>query len=97
MTLTHIQEYIATDSDGKAQFMLGFFHATGLGGIEQDQGKVGPIVKYASHGADDQALAYYTFSALQGYRPAEMALAYRHWSGISVKEVSILGSVLANH
>jgi TPR repeat protein len=36
---------------------------------------------------DSQALLYYTFAALQGYRPAEMALGYRHWAGISVQEV----------
>lgn len=36
---------------------------------------------------DAQAMLYYTFSALQGYRPAEMALGYRHWAGISVQEV----------
>jgi len=34
-----------------------------------------------------QAILYYTFSALQGYRPAQMALGYRHWAGIGVKEV----------
>jgi hypothetical protein len=35
-----------------------------------------------------QATLYYTFAALQGYTPAEMALGYRHWAGIGVKEVS---------
>jgi SEL1 protein len=35
-----------------------------------------------------QATLYYTFSALQGFRPAEMALGYRYWAGIGVKEVS---------
>lgn len=53
--------------------MVGIFHATGLGGVEEDQGK---------------ALLYYTFSALQGYRPAEIAMGYRHWAGIGLKEVS---------
>lgn len=33
-------------------------------------------------------MLYYTFAALQGYRPAEMAMGYRHWAGIGVKEVS---------
>lgn len=28
-------------ADPESQFMVGFFHATGLGGVEQDQGKVG--------------------------------------------------------
>lgn len=58
-------------SDPKAQFMLGFFHATGLGGAPRDQGK---------------ALLYYTFSALQGYKAAQIAMGYRYWSGIGVKE-----------
>ena len=41
---------------------------------------------------DSQALLYYTFAALQGYRPAEMALGYRHWAGISVQEVRPLAN-----
>ena len=40
--------------------------------------------------ADMQAVLYYTFAALQGYRPAEMAMGYRHWAGVGVKEVSYL-------
>ncbi|ORY30204.1 hypothetical protein BCR39DRAFT_529970 [Naematelia encephala] len=63
--------YLAYSSDPAAQFFVGFFHATGLGGADQDQGK---------------ALLHYTFAALQGYRPAEMALGYRHWAGIGVQE-----------
>ena len=58
-------------SDPKAQFMLGFFYATGLGGAPRDQAR---------------ALLYYTFSALQGYKAAQMAMGYRYWSGIAVKE-----------
>lgn len=52
--------------------MVAFFRATGLGGVEMDQGK---------------AILYYTFSALGGYRPAQMALGYRSWAGIGAKEV----------
>ncbi|WWD21783.1 hypothetical protein CI109_106270 [Kwoniella shandongensis] len=59
--------YLESSADPEAQFLVGFFHATGLGGVEQDQGK---------------ALLYYTFAAVQGYRPATMALGYRHWAGI---------------
>lgn len=47
------------------------FYSTGLGGVKEDQGK---------------ALLYYTFAALQGYKPAEMALGYRYWAGIGAKE-----------
>lgn len=58
-------------SDPQAQFMLGFFYATGLGGAPRDQAK---------------AVLYYSFSALQGYKAAQMAMGYRYWSGIAVKE-----------
>ena len=70
--------------------MLGLFYATGLGGVKEDQGKVCfcCIAIRDRSGLTRQALLYYTFSALQGYRPAEMALGYRHWGGISVQEVS---------
>lgn len=65
------KEHLQIKSDPEAQFILGVFHSTGLGGIPIDQGK---------------ALLYYTFAAAQGYRPAAMALGYRHWAGIGVKE-----------
>ncbi|WWC87074.1 uncharacterized protein L201_001960 [Kwoniella dendrophila CBS 6074] len=69
------KQYLQHTADPEAQFMVGFYHATGLGGVEQDQGK---------------ALLYYTFAAVQGYRPASMALGYRHWAGIGVKEDCML-------
>lgn len=66
------EEYLeGYTSDPKAQFMLGFFYATGLGGAPRDQAK---------------ATLYYTFSALQGYKPAQMAMGYRYWAGIGVQE-----------
>jgi SEL1 protein len=69
--------------------MIGLFYSTGLGGIEEDQGKVSrPGPCRVLYWLTIQALLYYTFSALQGYRPAEMALGYRHWAGVSVQEVS---------
>lgn len=34
------QRYLETSSDPESQFMVGFFQATGLGGIEEDQGRV---------------------------------------------------------
>ncbi|OCF76752.1 hypothetical protein I204_02453 [Kwoniella mangroviensis CBS 8886] len=69
------KKYLEHTADPEAQFMVGFFHSTGLGGVDQDQGK---------------ALLYYTFAAVQGYRPASMALGYRHWAGIGVKEDCML-------
>ena len=84
-----IQRSVQNSSDPEGQFMLGFFHATGLGGMEQNQGKVCDAHSgVRGQGDNVQALLYYTFSALQGYRPAEMALGYRYWAGIGVKEVS---------
>lgn len=51
-----------------AQLYLGFMYAAGLG-VEPSQSK---------------ALVYYTFAAACDNLFAKMALAYRHWSGISV-------------
>lgn len=51
-----------------AQHMLGFMHATGVGGaVERNQAK---------------ALLYHTFAAEQGNIRSEMTLAFRHHSGI---------------
>ncbi len=66
------KRYLDITSDSHAQFIVGFFHATGVGGVERDQGL---------------ATLYYTFAALQGYKPAQMAMGYRYWAGIGVKEV----------
>ncbi|ODN82905.1 hypothetical protein L202_01156 [Cryptococcus amylolentus CBS 6039] len=71
MAYESLQKYLEQSSDPEAQFLVGVFHATGLGGVSIDQGK---------------ALLYYTFAASQGHRPAAMALGYRHWAGIGVKE-----------
>jgi SEL1 protein len=55
-----------------SQSLLGFFYATGY----HDVAKV------------DQAKAqlYYTFAAAGGHRGAQMALGYRYWTGIGVRE-----------
>ena len=55
-----------------SQSLLGFFYATGY----HDVTKV------------DQARAqlYYTFAAAGGHRGAQMALGYRYWTGIGVRE-----------
>lgn len=51
-----------------AQYMLGLFYATGIGGaVERDQAK---------------ALLYHTFAAEQGNTRSEMTIAFRHHSGI---------------
>ena len=50
-----------------AQNIVGFFYATGLGGVERHQGK---------------SLLYHTFAADQGNTKSEMTVAFRHHSGI---------------
>lgn len=56
------------NGNASAQHMVGFMHATGIGGaVEQDQAK---------------ALMYHTFSALDGNTKSQMTIAYRHHSGI---------------
>lgn len=52
-----------------SQMAMGFLYATGLGGLEPNGAK---------------ALLYYTFGAIGGSSWAQMALAYRYWSGIGV-------------
>lgn len=53
----------------RSQFYLGFMHAIGLGLRTSNQAK---------------ALVHFTFGALGGDGMAQMAMGYRHWSGISV-------------
>lgn len=65
--------FLETSSDPHVQFMVGFFYATGLGGAPRDQAR---------------ATLYYTFAALQGYKPAQMAMGSRYWGGIGVQQVS---------
>lgn len=51
-----------------AQFMLGFFHSTGIGNVvPKDQAK---------------AMLYYTFAATRGDSRAEMAVGFRHHAAI---------------
>jgi SEL1 protein len=55
--------------NASAQYMVGFMHATGIGGAtKQDQAK---------------AMLYYTLGAEGGDVRSEMAVAYRHSAGIS--------------
>ncbi|KAF8599931.1 HCP-like protein [Ceratobasidium sp. AG-I] len=58
--------------NGTSQGMLGFFYASGYGGVV-------PV---------DQAKAslYYTFGAAGGDPASQMAMGYRYWAGIGVRE-----------
>ncbi|KAG6008009.1 hypothetical protein E4U21_005243 [Claviceps maximensis] len=62
----------SSHSNTTAQYMLGLFHATGLGNVvPRDQAK---------------ALLYYTFAAIRGDTRAEMATAFRHHIGIGASK-----------
>lgn len=71
----------------RSLFMLGFFHATGLLAHhynESESGKEAGKIVLAKR--DQQlALVYYSFAAQQGDIFAQMALGYRHLSGIAVQ------------
>lgn len=56
------------DGNSTAQYMLGLLYATGIGGVQRDQGK---------------AMLYHTFAAEQGEIRSEMTLAFRHHAGIA--------------
>jgi len=63
------QQLATLNGNSSAQHMVGFMYATGIGGaVPQDQAK---------------AMLYYTFAAEAGDIRSEMAIAYRHHSGIS--------------
>ncbi|QDS71101.1 hypothetical protein FKW77_009183 [Venturia effusa] len=63
------QQLATLDGNSSAQHMIGFMYATGIGGaVRQDQAK---------------AMLYYTFAAEAGNTRAEMAIAYRHHTGIA--------------
>lgn len=56
------------DGNSTAQYMLGLLYATGIGGVERDQGK---------------AMLYHNFAAEQYNVRSEMTLAFRHHAGIA--------------
>lgn len=61
-------ELASLNGNSSAQHMLGFFYATGLGGVVQrDQAK---------------ALVYHTFAAKAGDTRSQMTAAYRHHTGV---------------
>ncbi|KDQ19961.1 hypothetical protein BOTBODRAFT_142608 [Botryobasidium botryosum FD-172 SS1] len=66
------QRHAAQTGNATSQFYLGFFYASGYGGVVPvDQAK---------------ALLYYTFAAHGGEISAKMVLGYRYWAGIGVRE-----------
>ncbi|KAJ2782020.1 ERAD-associated protein [Coemansia javaensis] len=65
----HYGQLAAASGNATAQYMLGLFYATGLGGVEQQ---------------NSLALLYTTLAAIQGHTAAEVTLAFRHLSGIGV-------------
>lgn len=66
--LRRYQQLASLNGNSSAQHMVGFMYATGIGNVvERDQAK---------------ALLYYTFAARGGNERSEMAVAFRHHSGI---------------
>ncbi|KAJ1741868.1 ERAD-associated protein [Coemansia sp. RSA 1821] len=65
----HYQQLADISGNATAQYMLGFFYATGLGSVEQQ---------------NSMALLYTTLAAIQGHHPAEATLASKHLAGIGV-------------
>lgn len=64
----HYKQLAMTHGNATAQYMMGLYYSTGLGGaVPRNQA---------------MALLYYTFAAVQGEVRAEMATAFRHHSGI---------------
>ncbi|KAF9875858.1 ubiquitin-protein ligase sel1 [Colletotrichum karsti] len=65
----HYQTLATLHGNRTAQYMVGLYYATGVGHVVvPDQAK---------------ALLYYTFAAIQGDTRAEMAVGYRHHSGVA--------------
>jgi SEL1 protein len=63
------QQLATLNGNSSAQHMVGFMYATGIGGaVPQDQAK---------------AMLYYTFAAEGGDIRSQMAIAFRHHSGIA--------------
>ncbi|KJZ77453.1 hypothetical protein HIM_03177 [Hirsutella minnesotensis 3608] len=68
----HYQELASKHGNTTAQYMLGLYHSTGIGGVvPNDQAK---------------ALLYYSFAAIRGDTRAEMATAFRHHGGIGASK-----------
>ncbi|KAJ2687221.1 ERAD-associated protein [Coemansia spiralis] len=63
----HYLQLSELSGNATAQYMVGFFYATGLGSVEQRNG---------------YSLLYTALAAMQGYGPAEATLAFRYASGV---------------
>ncbi|KAJ2887293.1 ERAD-associated protein [Coemansia aciculifera] len=63
----HYLQLSELSGNATAQYMVGFFYATGLGSVEQRNG---------------HSLLYTAMAALQGHVPAEATLAFRYASGV---------------
>ena len=69
VAFSHYSALSAIHGNTTAQFMLGFFHSTGIGNVvPKDQAK---------------AMLYYTFAATRGDSRAEMAVGFRNHAAIS--------------
>lgn len=67
-----LNTHASITGNATSQSLLGFFYATGYHDVTKvDQAK---------------AQLYYTFAAAGGHRGAQMALGYRYWTGIGVRE-----------
>ncbi|KAN0081237.1 hypothetical protein V8E55_008861 [Tylopilus felleus] len=72
LAYSYFSTHASLTGNATSQALLAFFYATGYAdAVPVDQGK---------------AMLYYTFAAQGGHKGAQMALAYRYWSGISTTE-----------
>ena len=72
LAYTYFATHASLTGNATSQAHLAFFYATGYADtVPVDQAK---------------AMLYYTFAAQGGHKGAQMALAYRYWSGISTLE-----------
>ncbi|KAH9942227.1 HCP-like protein [Epithele typhae] len=66
------QAHADMTGNASSQALVGFFHSTGYHGVVPVDGPKGQL--------------YLTFAGHGGHKGAQMALGYRHWSGIGVSE-----------
>ncbi|ODA76125.1 hypothetical protein RJ55_08408 [Drechmeria coniospora] len=68
----YYQQLATIHGNTTAQYMLGLYHSTGIGGVVPRNQAL--------------ALVYYTFAAVRGNTKAEMATAFRHHNGIGASK-----------
>lgn len=72
LAFENLNTHASLMGNATSQSLLGFFYASGYHDVTRvDQAK---------------AQLYYTFAAAGGHRGAQMALGYRYWTGIGVRE-----------